>query len=190
MNLFIRPSVHVTDPHEKQKNKDIFNLIKTKIQNNELYTEECVKYILKILSKSNFVTSSNQVILKKFREEPCLTLEEKKEYKINTRQKVNKEFFNLLSDKGKHQEYILNDLEIIIISSCHKINNTYSLQDFKKSGIKYVTIECCNDDRDCPAVKKYCNREFKINQVPDLPLPECTAEYCRCMYSPILSNIF
>ena len=189
MNLFVKPSIHVKDSHEKQKNKEILEMIKSKIENNDNYTENCIKYILKILSRENFIMSSVQIVLKKFREEPCIGLEEKKQYKINTRQKVNKDFFYLLTDKGKHQEYILLELENIILSSTHKINNEYELRDLKKLGVKYVTIECCNDDRDCPAVKKYCNKEFKINQVPELPLPECTADLCRCIYSPIISNI-
>jgi hypothetical protein len=189
MKIFSRPSLYVKDPHENQKNKEIYELIKSKISNSENYTDECVKFILKKISKVNFIESSSQIIIKNFREEPCVSLEEKKQYNINSRQKINKEFFDLLSEKGKHQEYILLGLENIILSSIHKINNTYELHNMKKMGIKYVTIECCNDDRDCPAVKKYCNKEFKINQVPDLPLPECTADLCRCFYSSIISDI-
>ena len=189
MNLFVKPSIIVKDSHEKQKNKEILEMIKCKIENNDNYTENCIKYILKTLSKVNFITSSAQIILKQFREEPCIGLEEKKQYKINTRQKVNKDFFNLLTDKGKHQEYILLELENIILSSKFKINNIYELREYKKLGIKYVKIECCNDDRDCPAVKKYCNKEFELSQVPELPLPECTADLCRCIYSAIISDI-
>lgn len=189
MSLSIDSSIYVKDPHEKQKNKEILELIKSKIENNENYTKDCIEYILKILSQVNIIESSVQYILRKFREEPCLELEEKKKYKINTRQKINKDFFYLLTEKGKHQEYILLELENIILSSEFKINNSYELREYKKLGIKYVKIEYCNDDRDCPAVKRYCNKKFELRQVPSLPLPECTADLCRCIYSPIISDI-
>ena len=189
MSLSIGSSIYVKDSHEKQKNKEILELIKSKIENNDNYTKNCIEYILKILSHVNFIESSVKNILRQFREEPCLELEEKKKYKINTRQKVNKYFFNLLTEKGKHQEYILLELEKIILSSEFKINNIYELRECKELGIKYVKIECCNDDRDCPVVKKYCNKEFELSQVPELPLPECTADLCRCIYLPIISDI-
>lgn len=189
MSVSIASSIYVKDPHEKQKNKEILELIKSKIENNENYTDNCIDYILKILSQVNFIESPVQNILKQFRKEPCLELEEKKKYKINTRQKVNKVFFNLLTEKGKHQEYILLELENIILSSEFKINNIYELRECKELGIKYVKIEGCNDDRDCPVVKKYCNKKFELSQVPELPLPECTADLCRCMYLPVISNV-
>ncbi len=189
MNIFSRPSLYVKDPHEKQKNKEIFELIKSRISNNDNYSDDCVKFIIKKLTKVNILESSGQGIIKSFREEPCVSLEEKKQYNINPRQKINKEFFDLLSEKGKHQEYILLYLENIILSSKYKINNKYDLRNMKKMGVKYVTIECCNDDRDCPAVKKLCNKEFKINQVPELPLPDCNSDLCRCNYSAVISNL-
>lgn len=188
MNLFVKPSLYVKDKNSKKKNKEILSLIKEKLENSAFYTEESVKLILNKLKHHNFCETSIQVILKQFREEPCLNLEEKKQYGINTHQKINKNYFNLLTEVGKHQEYILTDLENIILSSEHKIHNKYELLECKALGIKNVQISCCNDDRDCPAVKKYCNRIYPINAVPELPLPECTADVCRCIYLSVISE--
>ncbi len=187
MALFVKSSLYVRDKNAKIKNKEILTLINEKLENNKFYTDEAKSYILQRLVHCNFVETSIQGILKQFREEPCLELEEKKRYGINTRQKINKNYFNLLSECGKHQEYVLIDLENIILSSQNKIYNKYQLLEFKSLGIKNIQIACCNDDRDCPAVKKYCDKSYPINKVPELPLPECNADVCRCIYLSVIS---
>ena len=186
MNIINKPSLYIDDPNVEEKNKEILALLYSKLCNSDFYTEECIEFIVGILSNKNIVESSIQVLLKSFREEPCVQLEEKKLFKINTRQKINKKFFDLLSEKGKHQEYVIMNLENIILSSVHKIQNKYKLIEYKALGIKEVEILCCNDDRDCPAVKKHCNKKYPINHVPELPLDECTAELCRCCYVSII----
>lgn len=186
MIFFDKPSLYIQDKNAKKKNKEILILIKDKLEKSVFYTTESKEYILNKLAPCNFIETSIQVILKQFREEPCLSLDEKKLYGINTRQKINKTYFNLLSEQGKHQEYILIDLENIILSSEQKIHNKYQLLEYKSLRINKVQISCCNDDRDCPAVKKYCNKVYSINNVPELPLPECNADVCRCLYLSVI----
>ncbi len=179
-------AIRVKDRYEKEKNSDIRKLISSKLTNNELYTEKCVKFIIGFISRHNFVTSDTEILLQKFRKETCVTLEEKKKYGIKTRQKINKRFFDLLSEKGKHQDYILKDLRNMFYSSKHFIFNKYEIIECKSLGIREVKISCCNDDRNCPYIEKYRNKKYPIDEAPELPLPECTADFCRCMYLPVI----
>ena len=76
MHLFFNQSLYVRDSNEKLKNKEILDLIKDNLQNNNLYSDEGKSYIIKQLSHQDFVGSSIQVILKPFRTEPCVSLDE------------------------------------------------------------------------------------------------------------------
>jgi hypothetical protein len=51
----------------------------------------------------------------------------------------------------------------------------------KNLGLKTVKIEDCGDERDCSKIKRL-KKVWPIDQVPDLPLPGCTAKYCRCSF--------
>lgn len=56
---------------------------------------------------------------------------------------------------------------------------------FKKSGIEFVQI--MSDGTSCEKCKKHAGEKFKIDQVIELPNPECTHRLgCRCMLLPII----
>jgi hypothetical protein len=52
----------------------------------------------------------------------------------------------------------------------------------KEMGLKKV-----KDERDCKAIKRF-RKVWPIDEVPELPLPNCKADYCRCTY--VAHNIF
>ena len=39
-----------------------------------------------------------------------------------------------------------------------------------------------NDGRTCKAALELDGKRFRKDEVPELPLPECDAEYCRCLF--------
>ena len=187
MDKFEKNPFLIIHPYEKEMNAEILCLITSRINNNAFYTEKCVKYILQQISNHNFVTGYTENLIKQFRKKPCVNLEEKKRYHINTRQKINKTFFDLLTEEGKHQGYVLSDLRNIIYSSKSKILNKYHLFELKSLDIKEVEISCCEDDNTCMNRKKYCNRRYLIDEVPELPLEGCTAGFCVGSYLPVIN---
>jgi hypothetical protein len=116
-----------------------------------------------------------------FSYEDCLTLDEKKQLGINTRLKFSREMFDVLTEIGiKHpnpKELIKN----IWLKNFHKIHRKYDLERLRELGLKTVRIEDCGDERDCKAIKRI-KKIWSIDEVPELPLPNCKAEYCRCSY--------
>jgi hypothetical protein len=178
-------SVTIKDKNSDKKNNDIIPLVDIKLKESKYFTDEGITFVEELLSQKKLSESSISEIMKPFHAEPIIPLEMRKEYNINTRQKTNIDLFYKLTEDGKHCNCITDFLENIILSSVSKITNKYTLLQYKKEGIKKVEIICAGDDRDCPAVKKI-KKPFKIDEVPELPLPECTAELCRCCYAPIV----
>ena len=116
-----------------------------------------------------------------FDKKDYLTLEEKKELGLNTKRKYSRELINGLTEKGLAAENPNVLVENIWLANMHKVSRKYKLQELKDAGFKYVRILDCNDARDCKAVK-LCKKRWPIDEVPELPLPNCDAPYCRCMY--------
>jgi hypothetical protein len=57
----------------------------------------------------------------------------------------------------------------------------YELDKCRNSDMKYVKIYNCNDSDVCPACRKVAKRKYKIDEVPEFPLANCTNEGgCRC----------
>ncbi len=48
--------------------------------------------------------------------------------------------------------------------------------------VKTIEILFPYDDRTCQAVRKFDGIAIPLDDVPELPLPGCDAEYCRCVY--------
>lgn len=164
-------------------------------QEKEKYTEIAEQTIVNVNISGYFKSEFLPIIAEKvrkntipgygytdfFNKEDCLTLEEKKELGLNTRRKYSRELINALTKKGLTAENPNILLENIWLAAFHKVSRKYELQRLKDLGVKYVQILDCNDERDCKAIKK-CKKRWLIDEVPELPLPNCNADYCRCSY--------
>jgi hypothetical protein len=120
-----------------------------------------------------------------------LNLLEEKNAWINN-QNVHKEIIDYLSEKvlKKIDSKEIDPDEIIsniYYQNFHKVGRRRDLLRMKETGIKKVRIEDCGDERDCKAIKRF-RKIWPIDEVPELPLPTCKADYCRCTY--IAHNIF
>lgn len=65
----------------------------------------------------------------------------------------------------------------------------HRLLNYKKDGMKKVTVRTCNDDFVCPSCRAIEGKVFSIDQaLRDMPIPHmCTSDYgCRCFYLPLL----
>lgn len=45
-----------------------------------------------------------------------------------------------------------------------------------------VELTAPNDGRTCKATRELEGKRFQFNEVPDLPLPNCDADNCRCVF--------
>lgn len=61
-----------------------------------------------------------------------------------------------------------------------------TLRGCREAGVKQVEVVAAEDDRTCEAVWEYDAKYFDIEAVPDLPVPGCDAEYCRCVYAAVI----
>ena len=116
-----------------------------------------------------------------FNKNDCLTLEEKKALGLNTRRKYSRELINVLTPKGLSSENPNKLLENIWYANYNKVSRKYELNRLKALGLKYVEILDCCDEKDCKAIRR-CRKIWLIDEVPELPLPGCDADYCRCSY--------
>jgi len=67
----------------------------------------------------------------------------------------------------------------------HAIHKT-SLEQYRKSGVvKFVEILPAQDS--CDECKKFANKKYKLNEVPELPHENCNHEKgCRCTLIPVV----
>lgn len=56
------------------------------------------------------------------------------------------------------------------------------MKQYKEAGVKTVRISGVDDTNICAACRKINRIKYKINNVPELPNPQCTSDIgCRCM---------
>lgn len=115
--------------------------------------------------------------------EEFLTVEDKRAHGLNTRMKYTKEYIECFHPDRLKSIEPKSFLKNMHLSAFHRVAARKELTNFRKLGfVKQVNILPCGDERDCNEVKKIKN-PYPLDNVPDLPLPGCTAPYCRCLYA-------
>ena len=65
-----------------------------------------------------------------------------------------------------------------------------NLEELSRSGIsKYVEISCANDGVTCGACRELHGKRVLVKhelQNPTLPVRDCTSDFCRCCYIPVV----
>ena len=51
-----------------------------------------------------------------------------------------------------------------------------------------MDIIAADDERTCQAVRAYDGKAFEPDEVPDLPVPGCDADTCRCIYGNVFND--
>ncbi len=51
-----------------------------------------------------------------------------------------------------------------------------------------IDIIFAEDERTCQAVRAYDGKAFEPDEVPELPVPGCDAEACRCIYGNVFED--
>ena len=63
-----------------------------------------------------------------------------------------------------------------------------SLKRIREAGMRLVEVLAAENDLTCDAVWEYDSKTFDVEKAPDLPVAGCDAEYCRCMYVPVIED--
>jgi hypothetical protein len=113
----------------------------------------------------------------------CLNDEEKENLHIDTEYKVSREMVDCMNEYGLSQKDPRNIIPVIYYMNYFAVGRKYKLLEFKARGVKKVKIFSAGGDLDCKAVESV-RRVFPLDSVPELPLRDCDAPYCRCEYVP------
>ena len=172
---------------ERKTNEEIIRLLESNIISSGLFKKERVPALI---GKIREVTTEFGRVSTKlaFEKDEVLTLEEKKSLGLNTRSKYSKFLIECFEPSRMNEIDPRVALENMHLSAFHKISNKKELQKLKNLGfVKKVKIMPAGDKDDCQEIKS-CKKVYSINEVPELPFPECNAAYCRCCYEAIVSK--
>ena len=76
------------------------------------------------------------------------------------------------------------DLDTVIRMICFYGRHQQEMQEYKRMGVRRVTIIGGEDEESCPHCAAISGKKFPIGNAPELPLAECTSECgCRCIAS-------
>ncbi|MDR1211156.1 MAG: hypothetical protein LBK40_02870 [Spirochaetaceae bacterium] len=111
----------------------------------------------------------------------CLSEEEKEALHFKADRKISREMVECMTEKGLSEKEPQSIIPIIYYMNYFTISRKYKLMELRARGITKIKITNLGGDLDCEHIKDY-PRIFPVNQAPALPLPGCTAPYCRCDY--------
>ncbi|WP_175835751.1 hypothetical protein [Burkholderia multivorans] len=110
-----------------------------------------------------------------------LTVGEKRALGLNTRMKYTREFVEFFEPRALSTIEPKSLLSGILHAAFFEVARARSLARFEEAGVGFVKIQPLGDPDCCAAVKRL-RKQIPIESVPKLPLPNCTAEVCRCTF--------
>jgi hypothetical protein len=149
-----------------------------------LFKKNSLKWLPEIIM-SNFDEGSKVIDLIIRKTGDPLSHEEKRKYGIRTNAKVSKQYFESLTIKGKKDP--VRSAFTVVRRIHHKQAIKYQNENILKTTkrgfeVQYEFISGGDDGRTCQAALELEGKRFEKGEVPDLPLPNCDAEYCRCLF--------
>lgn len=165
---------------ERQSNEKILNLLETRIKQSGYFRSDKLPELMRKLRAAT-VPFGRVNTKAAFGREPFLTLQEKKSLGLNPRMKYSKEFIGCFETSVLGSIEPKSVLEHMHVDAFHRVSREKELQRLRELGFKKINILPVGDEGDCGAIKRN-KKVFPINEVPELPLPDCDAPFCRCMY--------
>jgi hypothetical protein len=189
-----------------------FNIFKEKEnspQNNNRKYQEIYDAIVKDFTDSGYIKQEllpqffekikNNLFSKGYSDlfsyDDCLTLDEKKNLGIPTRQKISREMINSLSPEGKKLPDPKRTLEGIYNHHSSKINRKYELLDMKNELSSYndfllgYRVIAAIDDSTCIFCGALDGTLLKtVKDVEDYEKNKCLKNVCRCIFVPVMKG--
>jgi hypothetical protein len=165
----------VLNPNERKDilRKEILAGMMRDITHSGYFKEEKLSYMEKIIPKiGGYFTDP-------FSYNDCLSDEEKAALHINPEYKISREMAECMTEKGLAEKDPRNIIPIIYYMNMFSISRKYKLMELRTRGVTKVKLVAMGGEQDCEEIKNH-NEVYPINEAPVLPLPGCTAAYCRC----------
>jgi len=157
--------------------------IEKAIIDSGLFKAEASKWISEIIV-SNLDKGSKAIDLAIRTDGELLSLEEKRQHGIRANAKVSKQYLLSLTAEGEKDP--IKAAITVVRKILHKRNLQNQKEDILKKEKLGIEMEyefiCARDDRTCKAALALDGKRFPKDEAPDIPLPECDAEYCRCLF--------
>jgi len=172
---------------ERQSNEEVIELLEASVVASGLFRADKIPELIAILRGSSFPFARVNTRVA-FGGDTLLTVKEKKALGLNSRMKYSKKFIEYFEPSVLRSIEPKATLEGMHLDAFHRVSRKNELRRFKELRfVEKVKIVPCGDERDC-GQKKRLKKIWRIEEVPELPLPGCDAPYCRCMYEPIISR--
>jgi hypothetical protein len=170
---------------ERQFDEEIMKLLEVRITASGYFRAEKIPKLMTILGNASvaFGRTNTQVA---FAGDAFVTVEEKKKLGLSTRMKYSKDFIEYFDPSAFKTIEPKSALKHMHLDVSHRVSRKRELLRAKELGfIKQIRISPVGDEGDCARIKRL-RKIHNIDAVPQLPLPDCDAPFCRCMYLPIV----
>ncbi len=165
---------------ERQTNEEVIKLLEISIATSGFFRVEKIPELVANL-KGGYTTFGRVNTAVAFDGDIFLTVEEKKLLGLNSRMKYSKKFIEYFDPLAFKMIEPKSTLERMHLNAYHRISQKNELLKLKKLGsIKKVKIVATGDGNDCKKIKRF-KKIYNIEEVPELPIPNCE-EFCRCYY--------
>lgn len=165
---------------EENKYDSIYNLFNESLVKASFVRKESIPTLLELFKKHSG-PGLHFSFDRLFKNDPSISLEDKKKLGLNTRKKYSSRLIEIIVFEELQDRCPKELLEGLYLNAWHKIHRQEELKRMKSVGVKQVRILDCGDERDCKKIKR-AKKIFPIDEVPELPIEGCNASYCRCSY--------
>jgi hypothetical protein len=170
---------------QRQADDEEMRLLEASIRASGLFRTEAIPGLVSKL-RAGWGPSTRLNTITSFEGDRILSVEEKRALGLNTRMKYSKAFIDCFDPRCLSTIEPKSELEDMQLSAFHRVARKRELRGLKELGfVKQVRIVPFGCGRDCGKIKSF-KKIHDINEVPELPLPGCTAPYCLCEYQAII----
>ena len=168
---------------ERKANEEVLHLLEASIIKSGLFRAEKIPELMEHL-RSESVPFGRVNTAAAFDGDVLLTVEEKRALGLSTRMKYSKRFIEYFEPSALKENEPKSALSSIHLDAFFRVSRKKELFRMKENGILKVKIVPTGDALDCKLIKRF-KKIHNIEELPELPIPGCDAEYCRCYYEAI-----
>lgn len=109
---------------------------------------------------------------------PAMSREQKRAERIRTNTRIGMTYWNSLTAKGREDPVHCLDLVLAraMSAACRERDRRVRRPGWL---LRFTAVL---DGRTCEAAKRLHGQEYQVGAEPRLPLPDCTADHCRCSF--------
>ncbi len=166
----------------RQLNEEILQLLEERIIASGFFRVDKIPELMAKLRGASIPFGRTDTKIA-FSGDETLTVKEKKALGLNTRMKYSKTFIEYFDPSAFKTIEPKATLECMHIDTFHRVSRKKELLDMKKLAfVKQVKIH-----GECESIVRF-KKIHRIEEAPELPLPDCDAPFCPCWYEAILER--